>query len=72
MKPFNVTRSQVSPINPKTAFTNLMYERQLKGTIWEHYQLVMTQWPRVTGEQSVPVPASGAPKAMAVASPMWK
>jgi hypothetical protein len=58
VKPFNVTRSTVSPINPKTAFTNLMYERQLKGTIWENYQLVMTQWPRVEGEQSVPVPAS--------------
>jgi hypothetical protein len=56
--PFNVTRSAVSPIHPKTAYTNLMYERLLKGTVWEHYQLVMTQWPRMTGEQSVPVPAS--------------
>jgi hypothetical protein len=56
--PFNVTRSAVSPIHPKTAFTNLMYERLLKGSIWEYYQLVMTQWPRVTGEQSVPVPAA--------------
>ncbi len=55
---FNVTRSPVSPINPKTAYTNLMYERRLKGTVWENYQLVMTQWPRVTGEQSIPVPAS--------------
>jgi hypothetical protein len=58
VKPFNVMRSPVSPINPKTAFTNLMYERQLKGTVWARYQLVMTQWPRVTGEQSAPVPAS--------------
>lgn len=58
VKPFNVTRSAVSPINPKTAYTNLMYERLLKGTVWERYQLVMTQWPRMTGEQSVPVPAS--------------
>ena len=58
VKPFNVTRSRVSPINPKTAYTNLMYGRLLKGTIWENYQLVMTQWPRVEGEQSVPVPAS--------------
>lgn len=58
VKPFNVTRSAVSPIHPKTAYTNLMYERLLKGTVWEHYQLVMTQWPRMTGEQSVPVPAS--------------
>ncbi|HLK70169.1 MAG TPA: hypothetical protein VKU19_42360 [Bryobacteraceae bacterium] len=58
VKPYNVTRSPVSPIHPKTAYTNLMYERQLRGTIWENYQLVMTQWPRVEGEQSVPVPAS--------------
>jgi hypothetical protein len=58
VRPYNVTRSAVSPIHPKTAFTNLMYERKLKGSIWEYYQLVMTQWPRVQGEQSVPVPAS--------------
>jgi hypothetical protein len=58
VKPFNITRSAVSPIHPKTAYTNLMYERELRGTVWENYQLVMTQWPRVTGEQSVPVPAS--------------
>jgi hypothetical protein len=58
VKPFNVTRSAVSPIHPKTAYTNLIYERLLRGTIWANYQLVMTQWPRVTGEQSVPVPAS--------------
>ena len=56
--PFNVTRAAVSPIHPKTAYTNLMYERLLKGTVWENYQLVMTQWPRVTGEQSLPVPAT--------------
>src|SRR6202042_1818553 len=58
VKPFNVARSTVSPINRQTAFTNLMYERQLKGTIWVNYQLVMTQWPRVEGEQSLPIPAS--------------
>jgi hypothetical protein len=58
VKPFNVTRASEAPIHPKTAFTNLMYERLLKGTIWENYQLVMTQWPRVEGEQAVPVPAS--------------
>jgi hypothetical protein len=57
-KPFNVTRAVESPINPKTAYTNLMYGRLLKGTIWENYQLVMTQWPRVEGEQSRPLPAS--------------
>ena len=58
VKPFNVTRSAESPINPKTAYANLMYERLLKGTVWENYQLVMTQWPRVEGEQSIPIPAS--------------
>jgi hypothetical protein len=58
VKPFNVTRASESPINPKTAYTNLMYGRRLKGTIWENYQLVMTQWPRVEGEQSKPLPAS--------------
>lgn len=58
VKPFNVTRAIASPINPKTAYTNLLYGRLLKGTIWENYQLVMTQWPRVEGEQSTPLPAS--------------
>ena len=58
VKPFNVIRAADAPINPKTAFANLMYERVLKGSIWENYQLVMTQWPRVEGEQSIPVPAS--------------
>ncbi len=58
VKPFNVTRSAVSPISPKTAYTNLMYERKLSGTIWQNYQLVMTQWPRQEGEQSRPIPAS--------------
>ena len=58
VKPFNVVRAADTPINPKTAVTNLMYERLLKGTIWEYYQLVMTQWPRVEGNQATPVPAS--------------
>ncbi|HEX3748124.1 MAG TPA: hypothetical protein VHW09_29550 [Bryobacteraceae bacterium] len=58
VKPFNVARSSESPVNPKTAYTNLMYERLLRGTVWQNYQLVMTQWPRVEGEQSIPVSAS--------------
>lgn len=58
VKPFNVMRSPEMPINAKTAYTNLVYGRLLRGTIWENYQLVMTQWPRVEGEQSVPVAAS--------------
>jgi hypothetical protein len=58
VKPFNVIRAAESPIHPKTAYTNLIYERMLRGTIWENYQLVMTQWPRVEGEQSRPLPES--------------
>jgi hypothetical protein len=58
VKPYNVTRAAESPIHPKTAYTNLIYERMLRGTIWENYQLVMTQWPRVEGEQSRPLPES--------------
>jgi hypothetical protein len=58
VKPFNVTRATESPIHPKTAYTNLVYERLLKGTVWENYQLVMTQWPRVEGAQSLSLPAS--------------
>ncbi len=58
VKPFNVVRAPESPIHPKTSYTNLMYGRLLKGTVWENYQLVMTQWPRVEGEQSLPLPAS--------------
>jgi hypothetical protein len=57
-KPFNVVRSTEAPIHPKTALANLLYERLLKGTVWENYQLVVTQWPRLDGDQSIPVPAA--------------
>ena len=58
VQPFNVVRFAEAPIHPKTALTNLLYERKLKGTVWEYYQLVVTQWPRLEGDQSVPVPAA--------------
>jgi hypothetical protein len=54
--PFNVARS--APIHPKTVLTNFQYERLLKGTVWEYYQLVVTQWPRLEGNQAAPVPAT--------------
>ena len=57
-KPFNVERSRSAPIHPKTAVANLLYERLLEGTVWANYQLVVTQWPRLDGDQSVPVPAT--------------
>jgi hypothetical protein len=41
--PFNVER--VKPVHESTQKTNLAYRKALQGTIWENYQLVMTQWP---------------------------
>lgn len=57
VKPYNVVRLPDAPIHPRTALTNLLYERLLKGTVWENYQLVLAQWPRLDGDQSIPVPA---------------
>jgi hypothetical protein len=57
VKPFNVERAREAAIHPKTNLTNLLYERLLKDTVWQYYQLVVTQWPRLEGDQSVPVPA---------------
>jgi len=54
-KPFNVIRSSRTPIHPNTTAMNTRYQRLLKGTLWERYQLVMTQWSRVPGNQANPV-----------------
>ncbi|HEY2014853.1 MAG TPA: hypothetical protein VGH38_15200, partial [Bryobacteraceae bacterium] len=56
--PFNVVRSMQMPIHPNTVSTNNRYRKLLKGTAWENYQLVMTQWERVPGNQALPIPAS--------------
>ena len=50
--PFNVIR--IKPINASTAQTNASYQAALKGTIWANYQLVMTQWPLVANDPSIP------------------
>jgi hypothetical protein len=55
VKPFNVVRNARAPIHPNTAAMNTRYQRLLKDTIWEQYQLVMTQWSRVPGNQARPV-----------------
>jgi hypothetical protein len=60
VKPFNVVRSAKLPIHPKTAATNERYRKQLAGTVWSNYQLVVTQWPLAPGDQSIPVAASQA------------
>jgi hypothetical protein len=56
--PFNVTRSNIAPIHPKTELMNMVYQRLLRGTPWEFYQIVATQWPRLEGNQAAPVPAT--------------
>ena len=57
-KPFNVLRSQRTPIHDNTARTNQRYREILDGTPWKYYRLVTTQWPLLTGNQAVPVPAT--------------
>src|SRR5262249_23753561 len=46
-RPFNVTRAASTPIHTSTKNTNLQYRMKLKdnGSVWQFYQLVMTQWP---------------------------
>jgi hypothetical protein len=41
--PYNVERKK--GIHDRTLETNQHYRNALKGTIWENYQLIMTQWP---------------------------
>jgi len=43
-RPMQVIRSK--KIADSTRKTNADYQALLRGTVWEHYQLVMTQWPK--------------------------
>lgn len=55
--PFNVMRlNDTAPINTSTLNTNTAYRNLLKnqGSVWQHYQLVMTQWPLQPKQPSVP------------------
>ncbi len=56
--PFNLTRSVMMPIHPKTELMTMVYQRLLHGTPWEFYQVATTQWPRLEGNQAAPVPAT--------------
>ncbi len=47
-KPVQVTRINAIPNTPTGASTrdfNAYYQQLLKGTVWQYYQLVVTQWP---------------------------
>jgi hypothetical protein len=56
--PFNVERPFTARVHPKTELTNYQYQELLKNTIWQYYGVVVTQWPRIEGNQALPVPAT--------------
>jgi len=56
--PFNIERDAGAPILTATELTSFAYQDALKGTPWEYYRLVMTQWPRLEGNQTDPIPAA--------------
>jgi hypothetical protein len=50
--PVQVTRVNPIPATPQGASTrdvNAYFQQLLKGTVWQHYQLVITQWPSNPG-----------------------
>ncbi len=57
VRPFNVTRNADAPILTDTELTNHAWQRALAGTPWQYYRLVVTQWPRLEGNQADAIPA---------------
>jgi hypothetical protein len=58
VRAFNVLRHGAAPILTRTELTSYAYRRLLTGTPWEYYRLVVTQWPRVEGNQALPIPVT--------------
>jgi len=58
VKPFNVERPFTAKVHPKTELTNYQYQELLKDSMWQYYGIVVTQWPRLEGNQALPVPAT--------------
>lgn len=58
VKPFNVERFFFAPVHTLTDLLTYRYQELLRGTVWEFYRIVVTQWPRLEGDQSIPVPAA--------------
>lgn len=56
--PFNVLRDPDAPILTRTDLTSFAYARLLAGTPWQYYKLIVTQWPRLEGQQTDPIPAN--------------
>ena len=57
VQPFNVVRDAGAPILTATELTSFAYQHLLEGTPWQYYRLVVTQWPRLEGNQATPIPA---------------
>ena len=57
VRPFNVVRAADAPILTATELTSYGYRHLLAGTPWQYYRLVVTQWPRLEGNQADPIPA---------------
>jgi len=51
--PTPVQVSRVTPIPKDTQTMNARYQDLLRGTVWQNYQLVATQWPTTTGKFKV-------------------
>jgi hypothetical protein len=58
VRPFNVIRNQSATVHTRTDLTNFEYQKLVGETPWRYYKLVMTQWPRLDGNQATPVPAA--------------
>jgi hypothetical protein len=57
VRPYNVERAADAPILTATELTSYGYRRLLAGTPWQHYRLIVTQWPRLEGNQADAIPA---------------
>ena len=55
--PHNVVRVADAPILTATELTSYGYRHMLEGTPWQYYRLVVTQWPRLEGNQADGIPA---------------
>src|SRR5262249_15545130 len=55
---------RANPIHSSTVKTNALYREKIKGTVWENYQLVVTQWPTQPlpeNQPGKPFPGPGDP-----------
>lgn len=46
----NVPINYQNQASPTTQEINAQFQRALQGTVWQNYQLVVTQWPRAEGQ----------------------